>query len=152
MPRSHAVWSAPSIESLSHSNIRLDCAPEVIRGVWNASTRQDCLEALATYFAATTPPGEQSPYGKAEDFFYETQQNGFRGLRSLGDHKRTMIDKLAGFHGVEYLGVHRRAGKVVRYCNAGDSYAPTLCFMGRRMFIATVGDLIEDRKVKREDD
>ncbi len=144
MPRSYAVWSAPSIESLSHSNIRLDCAPEVIRGVWNANCRNAALVALTHHF--------NGDVGKAEDFFYETQQNGFRGLRSLGDHKRTMIDKLAGFHGVEYLGVHRRAGKVVRYCNAGDSYAPTLCFMGRRMFIATVGDLIEDRKVKREDD
>lgn len=152
MPRSHAVWSAPSVESLNHNNIRLDCTPEVIRGVWNASTRQDCLEALATYFAATTPPGEQSPYGKAEDFFHETHHNGVRGLRPLVDHKRTMVNKLAGFHGVEYLGVHRRANKVVRYCNSGETYAPTLCFMGRRMFIATVGDLIEGRKVRAEND
>ena len=144
MPRSYAVWSAPSIESLNHSNIRLDCSPEVIRGVWNASCRNAAIVALTRHF--------QGDVGKAEDFFCETQQNGFRGLRALADHKRTMIDRLAGFHGVEYLGVHRRAGKVVRYCNAGDSYAPTLCFMGRRLFIATVGDLIEDRKVKREDD
>jgi hypothetical protein len=144
MARNSAIWSAPSLASLGHDRVRLDCAPEVVRGVWRAQTKAECLGVLVNHFGGAkwgTVAEEQ-----AEDLFHTTALDG-QCLRSWGDHKRTLVNRLGGFHGVEYLGVHARSGKVVRYCNAGDAYAPTLCFMGRRLFVACWGDLIERRTV-----
>jgi hypothetical protein len=103
---------------------------------------------MSHHFAATTLPGEQSPWGKAEDLYHGLRGSSRGALLPFAAHTRALINHLAGFHGVEYLGVHSRAGKVVRYCNAGDVYAPTLFFMGRRLFVSTVGDLVETRRVR----
>ena len=62
--------------------------------------------------------------------------------------KRQLLNDLAGFHGVEYLGQHRRSGRSVRYLNAGDTYATTLIFTGRRMTVGCWGDLVETKAVK----
>lgn len=150
MARTHAVWSAPSLDSLTHDKIRLDCTAETLRAVWKAETLVELMPVLVDHFGGEkwgTVAEEQ-----AEDFFHTTRMAPNGGLLHSVTHKRLMINNLAGFHGVEYLGVHRRSGKVVRYCKAGDTYAPTLCFMGRRMFVATMGDLIEKRTVRREDE
>lgn len=58
------------------------------------------------------------------------------------------IDIIGEFHGVEYLGKHSRNNADIDYLNSGDSYAPTLVFCGRRMFISTVGDMLENNYVK----
>lgn len=136
-----ARWTAPCAALLHHRNIRLDADPDTIRGVWRCVTKAEVLKVLTQHFKGDT--------GKADDFFCETQLDGHH-LLPLGAHKRRMVNDLAGFHGVEYLGLHHRTGKVVRYCNAGDTYAPTLCFMGRRMFLDTMGDLIESRRVRED--
>lgn len=44
---------------------------------------------------------------------------------------------------VEFLGQHKRSGKWVYYCNAGDAYATTILFAGDRMFVGCWGDLVE---------
>lgn len=147
MPTNSAAWRAPSRESLAHENIRLDCDAATIRNLWRATDRNAVISVLAAHFARCTPPGMQDHIDKAEAFFESTQFDNGRRLY-LGEHKRAMINNLGGFHGVEELGVHSRSNKLVRYCSAGDPYAPTLCFMGRRMFVACWGDLIEKRTVR----
>ena len=146
MAPTHVTWSAPRVASLSNSRIRLECAPETIRDVWKAQTKYECLAALIEHFAGAQWRAEQ----QAEELFDTTQRDGAR-LRAFGDHKRELVNRLGGFHGVEYLGMHRRTDKEVRYCNAGEPYAPTLCFMGRRLFVACWGDLVERRTVQKED-
>ncbi|MNN02553.1 hypothetical protein D3C81_1152170 [compost metagenome] len=147
MPRTYAVWSAPRVDNLAHSNIRLDCEPATVRALWKAVTKQNCLDVLAAHFARSMPPGATSHTDQAEAFF-ETHlwENG--KMRSMPAHKRAMLNTLAGFDGVETLGLHTRAWKDVYYCNAGDTYVPTLCFMGRRLFVSSWGDLIESRRVR----
>jgi hypothetical protein len=149
--RNYAIWSAPSADQMAHRNIRLDCTPETLRNLWRATDKAAAIAVLAHHFKHT-PTGTVNPdpewhIGEAEDLFATTRWEG-NVLLPFGSHKRELVNKLAGFHGVETLGVHTRSSKEVRYCDAGDTYAPTLCFMGRRMFIGSWGDLIESRRVK----
>lgn len=73
--------------------------------------------------------------------------HGFIETRNYG--AKLAIDVIADFHGVEYLGRHKRRHYIdVDYLNAGDCYAPTLVFAGLTMFISTVGDLIEKGYIK----
>lgn len=136
-----AIYRAPSVDALAHSNIRLDCDPAIIRDLWRADTRKDVLAVLVRHF-----DGDE---GKAYDLFHTTQWD--NGLRPLSSVKRELIATVGGFHGVEYLGVNRRTGKGVRYCNAGETYAPTLIFHGRTLSVGCWGDLIERRIVRAEE-
>ena len=52
---------------------------------------------------------------------------------------RAAVDRILRTFGVEYLGVHRRSGERVYYCNAGDTYATTVCFIGPRMVVCCWG-------------
>lgn len=116
-------WTAPSVAILSHHNIRLDCDPELIRAIWKA---RDLEELVAVYPAAV---------------------DGNRLEPVLHVAKREAVNHAAGFHGVEYLGWHKRTGAHVYYTNAGDPYAPALIFQGRRLSVGCWGDLVERRAV-----
>jgi hypothetical protein len=71
--------------------------------------------------------------------------------RTLVDRRdaRAAIDKVLRTHGVEYLGVRKRADEDVYYCNAGDTYASTVIFIGPRMVVGCWGDLIEAGKIRK---
>lgn len=61
---------------------------------------------------------------------------------------RKRINFLIGTHGVEFLGIHKRTGESVYYCNAGDTYAGTILFSGLRCFVGCWGDLVEKNLIK----
>ncbi len=63
--------------------------------------------------------------------------------------RKLCINHLLEMHGVEYLGKNK-LGQNVDYLNSGDCYVPTLFFVGDRMFISTVGDLVERGYIKEE--
>jgi len=56
---------------------------------------------------------------------------------------RGAIDSLLGTFGVEYLGVHKRSGNHIYYCNAGDGYTSTVMFAGGRMYVGCWADIVE---------
>lgn len=56
---------------------------------------------------------------------------------------RVTVDKILRTHGVEFLGINRRNGCEVYYCNAGDTYASTVLFCGLSARVACWGDLVE---------
>lgn len=98
----------------------------IIRHVWLEAGRQELLALAETH-------GITLHHGYAESLNY---------LRAL------IIDKLAGTHGVEHLGEHRRTGLDVDYCNAGDTYASTIIFHGDVMHVACWGDYVERGAVR----
>lgn len=63
---------------------------------------------------------------------------------------RMAVDKLLRTHGVEYLGVHKRTGQEVWYCNAGDPYASTVIFSGLSMRVDCWGDFVERGAMETE--
>jgi hypothetical protein len=63
---------------------------------------------------------------------------------------REDIDAILRTSGVEYLGVHKRSGKHVYYCNAGDTYATTVLFVGPRLRVGCWGDLMESDSIRTE--
>lgn len=136
-----ATWRAPSVASLAHSNIRLDCSPDVVRAIWRAETNAELR--LACIAAC------DNDLGNGDDLYHDTRVSS-AGLLPFHAHKRVLINRLAGFHGVEYLGRNRKTGQCVRYCNAGDTYAPTLVFHGRTLYVSSWGDLVERRTVQPE--
>lgn len=62
--------------------------------------------------------------------------------------KRQLIDKIAGTHGVEYLGINKRTSEPVFYCNAGDPYATTIIFIGHRLIVGDWGTMVERNQIK----
>ena len=106
---------------------KLECEPELIRAIWKAGSLEE-LESL---------------YPPAADI--DNQNFGRSPLRAL---KRAAVDHAAGFYGVEYLGRDRRTGDSVYYCNAGDSYATTLCFIGARLVVCDWAHWVESGRVK----
>lgn len=68
----------------------------------------------------------------------------FNARRNARDAINTLIET----HGVEYLGVHRRTGLPVYYCNAGDTYATTLIFHGENMTVGDWGSLVEKNLIR----
>ena len=56
---------------------------------------------------------------------------------------RPAVDKILGTYGVEHLGYSKRAMHEVYYCNAGDSYATTVLFVGPHLRVGCWGDLVE---------
>lgn len=108
-------------------SVKLGCDAALIRAIWKAESRAD----LETIY----PPAFEM--GRA---YYSPPK-----LRHL---KREAINHAAGFYGVEYIGRNRRTGEPVYYCNAGDTYAGTLCFMGGRLFVSTVGDIVESGRIQ----
>lgn len=58
--------------------------------------------------------------------------------RAMGD-----IDAILRTEGVEYLGLHKRSGYNVYFCNGGDTYATTILFIGPRLVVGDIGSLME---------
>lgn len=56
---------------------------------------------------------------------------------------RPAIGKLLGTHGLEYLGRTKRTRHEVYYCNAGDTYATTILFVGPHLRVGCWGDMVE---------
>jgi len=123
------MGTCASIKSLS--NLKLDCDPQLIRKIWKARDTETVLQLVPHL-------------DKARPLAFR-----YWNTTPLWEAQRAAIDLVAGFHGVEYLGEHRRAGGSVYYCNAGDTYAGTICFHNGRLFVSCWGDLIE-RKTVRE--
>lgn len=71
----------------------------------------------------------------------------WRTVTDRGEARRR-VDALIGTAGVEYLGQHKRTRKAIYYCNAGDSYATTVCFHGPNLVVACWADFVEGRKVQ----
>jgi hypothetical protein len=69
-------------------------------------------------------------------------RNAWKTVRSR-EEARKQVDRLIETHGVEYLGIHRRTGDHVYYCNAGDTYATTVMFRGLCLTVGCIGDLLE---------
>lgn len=57
--------------------------------------------------------------------------------------RRTVIDDMLGTFDVERLGVHKSSGYTIHYCNAGDTYATTILFIGNRMIVGDWGYYVE---------
>lgn len=66
--------------------------------------------------------------------------------------RHRVIDELFETHGVEFLGVNRRTGEDMYYCNTGETYDATLIFHGRNMRISTWGDLVERNAIREAQD
>lgn len=70
-------------------------------------------------------------------------------IRALWHHSRyrsnarTAIDAVLRTYGVEYLGRNKRTNDEVYYCNAGDTYATTVLFVGPHLRVGCWGDLVE---------
>ncbi len=112
-----------SIKTLA--SLKLDCEPALIRQIW-AAPDVATIEQLSNLRL-------QQLYSRWE---------------SRGELRRRAIDHVGGFHGVEYLGVNKRTGAHVYYCNAGDTYTGTIIFQGGRLTVGTWGDLIECQTVR----
>lgn len=94
---------------------------KLIRAVWKAEGR-DALTSLVE--------------GKAGIFLcYEQHANHIRTA------KREVINGIINTSGVESLGIYR--GEEVYYCNAGDTYATTVLFIGPRLIVGCIGDITE---------
>jgi hypothetical protein len=61
---------------------------------------------------------------------------------------RQRIDGVLRTSGVEFLGHHKRLCVPVYYCNAGDTYATTVVFLGPVMRVACWGDYVEKNLVE----
>jgi hypothetical protein len=55
---------------------------------------------------------------------------------SLTDLRLTVIDAALGTHGVE-------GDNNMEYCNAGDTYATTICHYAGRFVVSSWGDIVE---------
>lgn len=107
--------------------VKLECEPDLIRAIWKAPDR------------ATV----ESLYPAAADL-----DRGFYRPYNLRELKREAIRQAAGYYSGESLGTDRRTGKTVFYCNAGDSYTPTICFIGSRLVVSDWAYWIESGRVK----
>ena len=67
------------------------------------------------------------------------------GTREL---RRLAVDSIARTYGVEHLGVSRKTGEPVYYCNADDTYAPTILFSGPHLRVGTWGDRVERGSIR----
>lgn len=72
----------------------------------------------------------------------------YRTAPGAREIRRVIVDRLIHTCGVEYLGYHKRAGQHVYYCNAGDTYAGTILFIGDRLVVGCWGDLVERNLIK----
>lgn len=68
----------------------------------------------------------------------------------LDEVKRWEIDRLTKTYGIEYAGKTAQ-GAEVSYCNAGDSYAATILFVGGELRVGDWGSMVEQRRIKGYD-
>ena len=75
------------------------------------------------------------------------QLKGLRGSRRVPMMKLAAINHMLKGYRVDELGTWKRSGNLCAFIDAGDSYLPTLFADGDRLFISTVGDEIERKRV-----
>lgn len=65
---------------------------------------------------------------------------------------REEVNHILRTFGVEYLGQHKRTLQHIFYCNAGDTYAPTVLFSDSRLYVGCWGDLLDpvDRLIRNQ--
>jgi len=117
------MWIAPSEKTIER-DLKLDCSGADIRAIWKARNAAE----LFTIFPPVKDHARRLPISA--------------GLATL---KRMAIDTAGGFHGVEYLGLCKRSGQSVYYCNAGDTYATTFIFKGKRLTVGCWGRHCRER-------
>lgn len=123
-------YTCTSIKKIEDT--KLDCDARLIRAIWKSTDEDELLKV----------------YPQAEDILNASR--GYYRRVSLLELKMECVNNAGGFHGVEYLGRHKRTGQGVEYCNAGDTYAGTIIFIGRRLIVSTVGDMVERNTVKTD--
>lgn len=115
------MWIAPSEKTIDR-DLKLDCTGADIRAIWKARTTAELFKK----------------YPPIQDHARRMHLNA--GPITL---KRLAVNMAGNFYGVEYIGRCKRSGQSVYYCNAGDAYAATLIFKGKRLTVGCWGDLIE---------
>ena len=120
-------FTCASIKTLE--SLYLSCDARLIRAIWKTENEDELF----------------SIYPQAEEI-----ANSYYHRPSLLELKKECINLAGEYHGVEHLGRHARSGREVFYCNAGDTYAGTIVFIGTRLIVSTWGDLVESRRVKTE--
>lgn len=63
-----------------------------------------------------------------------------------GNTRLNYINHITGQFGVEFWGVHKRLGENVYGLNTGDSYNPTLYYVGKCLMLATMADVVPSLK------
>ena len=122
----------PSISKLTQlKDVDEDLACR-IRRVWTATTMTDAMREAGVHAARDVQRNviDSSHHSPA-----------FRRI------KRELITKMADYVDIELLGEHRRDGQLVYHCNAGDIYADTIMFKGRRMFVGCTADFLESNRL-----
>ena len=118
-----------SVESLTAIHGVDEQTAKLVRAVWRAESRDEIIAACP----------ESADYGR--DFYTRP---------TLRECKRDAIDRLIGTYGVEYLGVSRKTGEDVYYCNAGDGYAATVIFSGSTLRVGCWADMVERGSVREK--
>lgn len=119
------MYVCASIKTLE--SLYLSCDARLIRAIWKAKDEEELFS-----------------------IYPDAKKIAARGYHRPGllELKKMCIDLAGEYHGVEYLGQHARTGLPVEYCNAGDTYAGTIAFIGTRLIVSTWGDLVESGRVK----
>lgn len=118
-------YRAASIAKLRE--VKLDCSPSKVRAIWAARSYHELEKAWPAVV-------DQQGYGTHRLSFQES--------------KRRAVNHAGGFCGVELAGVHKDTCREVYYCNAGDTYAPTIYFHGAVLHVGTLGDLAEGGQIR----
>lgn len=95
---------------------------KTIRDIWKANDKRELAQAYVD--------------------LYEVEK-AFHSPLKLTPLKRHCINQLLEMHGVEHLGYDKRANRHVYYCNAGDTYTTTVCFVGESLTVRCWGDYVE---------
>jgi hypothetical protein len=122
--------SVKSLESIK--DVTADVAQQ-IREVWQSMGRETLIEKYPRV-------AEHVRQCHSPPSFIKTRE-----LR------RIAVDSLLGTHGVEWAGKCRNTGESVHYCNAGDTYATTVLFLGPRLRVGCLGDLDEHRLIRERE-
>lgn len=152
----HNAYKANRCTPLNSKNwesIKLECAPSAVRKVWLAQDNTQLIDLINDLMddRYELSSAQLTSHMMALAYVRDKMNTDRDGVKATNTTKRAVINTLAGFHGVIYLGVEfGQYGKHLYMLNAGDTYAATLLFRGRSLSITTLGDLKEGecRKVK----
>jgi hypothetical protein len=125
----------PSIKTLSLI-AGIEHARE-LRAILEVATREE-LETILEQ--GTNDIGDNGPYPVTRAWYRQC----FNPLQ-LTTAKLSIADEILGTHGVEYIPAGKgRKSPAVEYCNTGDSYALTLCYIsGQGYRVTSWGDIVE---------
>lgn len=119
---------AASIKSLMEIKDVTDDDAKRIRAIWKAVKTDDMLDLFP---------------GKREEMLDRILSA--RGSKQYRRMQRELIDEILGTCGVEHLGYCNIANRHIYYCNGGDSYATTVCFVGESLTVSTMAYYVERR-------